>query len=802
MAKPLGSSKLPVPYGWSGPFARRAGRQRLPRFRTPRLARLANRIASPLGKLFVACSASEDERNLDVVRYLLTNPEAFSLAVTSMLSSNAAGGMMRRLGGQLSQFSATELPSVLSTVSRHTDFLDSPLVAKNVRASSFDVKKLTSSPMTIYLILPAQYIQSHARLIRLWITCLMEVMMRAGERRGQEVLFILDEVAQLGQMQSLEKAATLLRGYGVRLWFFLQSLAQLDVCFPGSRGKTLLGNFAHKQFFGINDKDTAEQLSAMVGDTTVLSTATSTSTGSSRPLGGSGSNDRSVTTSSQTTLTEVARRLVKPEEVMRTPEWLAYVFAEQMAPAKLELIRYFANPMLIGVPETDLKLGWRAAPILGIAGLSLLLTTCLWSGLVTPASTPVARQSAPGVAPAVVATPSMVSQGAPVPEAHPQNTSSHDTPVSPAPDSAALQQALRPGSLWIGTRQVEGAAATDVSLQFVVLDLPHAYARAVAQPVDDPWSAVVDEASRIRGSEVTFTDGLTLALGTDGTLSGTDRQGARLRFTRNPGITQLVDPVEQVKAAVAPGTSWTGTVVRGDDPASPVQVTFAEVRHDGAYVRAMVTDPDRPNLISIYEGTLRLEAANVNADCIRLKRVSWAIGGSGLFGDGQFPLSFRLTPNGSALYGNTQSQEHISLKKDPNSATADLSRVEFAKAILDKCRAGSVWVGTCEKVEALVTLQVRSLDTNTNVIEVDVASANGGKSRFRGVLKLDDQNVNGYPIVLKKTSGTGGAQQYEGHQLFGSLHDSLLNLRLSKDETTLMGQTESGDNLILKPSVR
>jgi hypothetical protein len=49
MAKPLGSSKRPVPCGWSGPFARRAGRQRLPRFRTPRLARLANRIASPLG---------------------------------------------------------------------------------------------------------------------------------------------------------------------------------------------------------------------------------------------------------------------------------------------------------------------------------------------------------------------------------------------------------------------------------------------------------------------------------------------------------------------------------------------------------------------------------------------------------------------------------------------------------------------------------------------------------------------------------------------------------------------------------
>jgi hypothetical protein len=35
LAKPLGSSKRPVPYGWSGRFARRVGRQRLPRLRRP-----------------------------------------------------------------------------------------------------------------------------------------------------------------------------------------------------------------------------------------------------------------------------------------------------------------------------------------------------------------------------------------------------------------------------------------------------------------------------------------------------------------------------------------------------------------------------------------------------------------------------------------------------------------------------------------------------------------------------------------------------------------------------------------------
>ncbi len=46
------------------------------------------------------------------------------------------------------------------------------------------------------------------------------------------VAFFLDEFGQLGRMDRLADSITLLRGYGVQLWLFVQDLSQLKAVYP------------------------------------------------------------------------------------------------------------------------------------------------------------------------------------------------------------------------------------------------------------------------------------------------------------------------------------------------------------------------------------------------------------------------------------------------------------------------------------------------------------------------------------------------------------------------------------------
>ena len=83
------------------------------------------------------------------------------------------------------------------------------------------------------------------------------------------MLFLVDEWPHIGKMQALEDAVTLMRGMGIRLWLFFQSLEQLKKCFGDNAG-TVLDNLATQQYFAITSYETAEAMSKRIGDGTIL----------------------------------------------------------------------------------------------------------------------------------------------------------------------------------------------------------------------------------------------------------------------------------------------------------------------------------------------------------------------------------------------------------------------------------------------------------------------------------------------------------------------------------------------------
>lgn len=175
----------------------------------------------------------------------------------------------------------SERGSVLSTARRNTRFLATPSVQKVLSSTTFDLDMLKTHEggASIYLCLPARYLASHARFLRLIVNQVlfqMEAIGLAKPATGYPVLFVLDEFAALGHMETIEKAAGLMAGYGIKLWPILQDLTQLKRHYRES-WETFLGNAGTMTFFGNTDLTTLDWLAKRMGQTEITVSDTSTS---------------------------------------------------------------------------------------------------------------------------------------------------------------------------------------------------------------------------------------------------------------------------------------------------------------------------------------------------------------------------------------------------------------------------------------------------------------------------------------------------------------------------------------------
>lgn len=171
---------------------------------------------------------------------------------------------LRRLAS-LMQHPAVETMGGYWTVAvNQLDFLKGQQVATHLAASDLDLNHVyDGAPLSIYLVLPPDKLESHAPLLRLWIGVLTGTLARRGSRPVQDTLLLVDEAAQLGELPQLRQAITLLRGYGVRVWSFWQDLSQLQRLYPD--WQTILNNSRIQQYFGATTALAADAVVAVSG---------------------------------------------------------------------------------------------------------------------------------------------------------------------------------------------------------------------------------------------------------------------------------------------------------------------------------------------------------------------------------------------------------------------------------------------------------------------------------------------------------------------------------------------------------
>jgi type IV secretion system protein VirD4 len=118
------------------------------------------------------------------------------------------------------------IDGIKTTVDTQTRWLLSAPMRTDLAKNGIDFAALKKRPVTIYVILPPEHLQTFSVWLRLVVACALNALYRQGGV-GLRTLLMLSEFAQLGRMDSVIAALGQARGYGVQLWPVLQDLNQL-----------------------------------------------------------------------------------------------------------------------------------------------------------------------------------------------------------------------------------------------------------------------------------------------------------------------------------------------------------------------------------------------------------------------------------------------------------------------------------------------------------------------------------------------------------------------------------------------
>ncbi|WP_276483036.1 type IV secretory system conjugative DNA transfer family protein [Paraflavitalea pollutisoli] len=250
---------------------------------------------------------------------------------------------LKAMASEFKLMGAEEGKSVLSFVLRHLEFIGSPMAGNNLSRADCSLLDIKEKARSIYLVLPSNKIDTYSRLARIWIASIISAISISPELPKERILMLVDEMAQLGKMEPLMQAVSLLRGYGLNLWMFFQDIPQMESIYGANAWKTFSSNARVQQFFGVSDQTTAEYVSALAGMTTIT-------TGTIGVPGGY--NGKNATHS----YTSQERKLVYPDQLFRTS--LQLIFTDELYPIRARKIKFFND----GKFKTGMHFPFQLAP--------------------------------------------------------------------------------------------------------------------------------------------------------------------------------------------------------------------------------------------------------------------------------------------------------------------------------------------------------------------------------------------------------------------------------------------------------
>lgn len=266
--------------------------------------------------------------------YVNSDAKSWNALLTAMKANPASNGLVRQMALRLARIaneSPPEFSAILSTIQQDLSFLADPLVREKLSRSDVDFSILKGlkpgqAGGIVSVILPLEYMESHAALPRLALACAVLEMQRKPLAKSK-VVFLIDEAATLGKVLRFPNWLATLRKYRVVMWSIWQNIGQLSELY-GRGWQTLVANCGLVQILGVGDTETAEHTEKLLGKCTILVAST---------------NSRGERSTSQT-----ARPLLMQDELRRLEEDRQIAFIGNLQPMKLKKTAYWQRPDLAG----------------------------------------------------------------------------------------------------------------------------------------------------------------------------------------------------------------------------------------------------------------------------------------------------------------------------------------------------------------------------------------------------------------------------------------------------------------------
>lgn len=418
------------------------------------------------------------------------------------------------------------------------------------------------------------------------------------------------------------------------------------------------------------------------------------------------------------------------------------------------------------------------------------------------------------------------------------------SPAASLPDYKAyvsqVQTWTKPGQVWDGTIQYKGEVSRKIRLTFTQVRDGWNYARAVLETPTDDHAAATFEGTVTTSADgifswpvklnwtsgdgtkfkltqheipmITAGGGFRLSFSPAGECFGVSQSGGSLSpditFSLKPSsvIADFQDAPVRWRNGLRANDRWSGTIVRGSQPAEKLSLTVCEVDEAGRSYRMTIHNPENPSQYRAFSGTLDDADGIVDGYALTVEprslvgphtRVSqdgwWDIYGTSL----DAKHRFRLSPDGKKLWGISGARELIQLVRDESRVMLPLDRASMAAAWQAACLTGNRWQGRLTNTEMKLSTDVEmkitsGVDANGNVeVELSIPKRPNTDMLFRGPLKLVDDTVNAYALVLQKQEQNRG----QGASLVfgGSFRGIELRFRFTDDGKGLIGMATDSE---------
>lgn len=226
--------------------------------------------------------------------------------------------------------SPNERSGIISTVQGFLKIYRDPRIAAATSRSDFRIADLMNyqKPVSLYLVIPVKDMDRLQPLLRLVLNQIVKGLTprMEGDKARWKLLLMLDEFCVLGHMEMLSKMLPFVPGYGIRACVVAQNLTQIEAAYGRDQPivqtcETLMALTPNR-----DDIQTAEFLSKLAGDTTVVE------------------HHRSWNSSGRSTSEQKTRRaLITPGEVLELPTAKALIFKRSVKPILADQFVYYRD---------------------------------------------------------------------------------------------------------------------------------------------------------------------------------------------------------------------------------------------------------------------------------------------------------------------------------------------------------------------------------------------------------------------------------------------------------------------------